>query len=182
MLDALGPAQVRGVYHAVDSVLDLDEGTEVGEVADAALDDGTNRVLVFELLPGIFLELLHAERDAAVVRIDAQDNGVDLVTGLDHLRRMLHPVGTSHLRDVNEALDALLQFDECTVVGDRENAAANLCTDRVAFSRVQPWIRRQLLETQGNTLLILVELQYLHLNLVANIDEVAGMSESAPAH
>src|ERR1700678_534335 len=78
MLDALSPAQVRDVYQAVDSVLDLDEGAEVGEVADTALNDGADRVLVFELLPGIFLELLHAERDAAAVGVDAEDEGVDL--------------------------------------------------------------------------------------------------------
>ena len=62
--------RLRDVDQAVDAVFDLDEGAEVGEVADAALDDGADRVLVLELLPGIVLELLHAERDAAVVRVD----------------------------------------------------------------------------------------------------------------
>src|SRR5438309_425833 len=50
MLDALGPAQVRHVNQAVDAVFDLDEGTEVREVANAAFDDSAGRVLVFQLL------------------------------------------------------------------------------------------------------------------------------------
>ena len=141
-----------------------------------------DRVLVFELLPRIVLQLLHAQRDAAVVRVHAQDDRVDLVARLDHLRRMLHPLGPGHLGDVHQAFDALLQLDERAVVGDRENAAANLRADRVALGRIQPRVRRQLLEAQRNALLVLVELQHLHLDLVADVDQVARMRQPAPAH
>ena len=51
VLDALGPAEVRDVDEAVDAVFNLDEGSEVGEVADAALDDGAGGVLVLKLPP-----------------------------------------------------------------------------------------------------------------------------------
>src|ERR1700736_4676872 len=182
MLDALGPAQVRYVDESVDTVFDLDESTEVGEVADAALDDGADGVLVLKLLPRILLELLHAERDAAVAGVDAENDGVDLVAGLDQLRRMLHALGPGHLGDVNQSLDSLFELDECTVVRDGKNAAANLCPDRVALRRVEPRIRRKLLEAERYALLFLVELQYLHLDLVADIDQVARVSEPSPAH
>ncbi len=66
VLDALGPTQVGDVYEAVDSVFDFNEGTEIGEVANAALDDCTDGVFVGEAFPGIIEKLLHAERDAAV--------------------------------------------------------------------------------------------------------------------
>ncbi len=87
-----------------------------------------------------------------------------------------------HLGDVNESFDALLELDERAVVGDRENAAANLRTDRVALGRIEPRIRRQLLEAERDALLVLVELQHLHLDLVADVDQVAGMRQAAPAH
>ena len=138
--------------------------------------------LFFELLPGVFLQLLHAERDAAVAGIDAEDDGVDLVAGLDQLRRMLHALGPGHLGDVNESLDSLLELDERAVVGDREDAAADLCADGVALGRVEPWVRRELLEAERDALLILVELEHLDLDLVAYVDEVAGMGQTAPAH
>src|SRR5207302_509164 len=56
VLDPLGPAQVRNMHQAVDSVFDLDESAEVGEVAYATFDDGAGRVLLLELLPGVFLK------------------------------------------------------------------------------------------------------------------------------
>ena len=182
VLDALGPAEVGDVDQTVDAVFDLDEGAEVGEVADAAFDDGTDGVLVLELLPGIVLELLHAERDAAVVGVDREDDGVDFVAGLDHLGGVLHPLGPGHFGDVDEAFDALLELDERAVVGDREDAAADLGADRVALDGVEPGVRRELLEAERDALLFLVELEDLDLDLVANVDEVAGVGETAPAH
>src|SRR6185369_17722785 len=110
VLDALCPAQVRNVNEAVDAVFDLDEGAKVSQVAHAALDDSTGRVLVLELLPWILLKLLHAQRDATVVWIDAQNDGVYLIARLHQLRGVLHTLGPGHLGDVNETFDALLQF------------------------------------------------------------------------
>src|ERR1700691_6247087 len=85
VLDALGPAQVGDVDKAVDSVFNLDEGAEVSEVANAALDDGTDGVFVGEAFPRVLEELLHAERDAAVGGIDAENNSVNFVARLDEL-------------------------------------------------------------------------------------------------
>ena len=133
-------------------------------------------------LPGIVLELLHAERDAAIVRVDREDDRVDLVAGLDHLRRMLHPLGPGHFGDVDEAFDALLELDERAVVGDGKDAAADLRADRVALGGVEPRVRRELLEAERNALLFLVELEHLDLDLVAYVDEVARMGQAAPAH
>ena len=60
--------RLRDVDEAVDAIFDLDEGAEVGEVANAALDDGSDGILARERLPRILSKLLHAERDAAVGR------------------------------------------------------------------------------------------------------------------
>ena len=114
--------------------------------------------------------------------LTAEDDGVDLVAGLDHLRGMLHPLGPGHLGDVDQTLDALLELDERAVVGDREDAAANLRADRVALGGVEPRIRRELLEAERDALLVLVELEDLDLDLIADVDEVARMRETAPAH
>src|SRR6185437_15215524 len=182
MLDALGPGEVADVDEAVDAVLDFDEGAEVGKVADAALDDSTGGVLVLEVLPGVLLELLHAQRDAAVVGVDREDDGVDLVAGVNHLGGMLHALGPGHFADVDQTLDALLELDECAIVGDREDAAADLRTDGVALCGVEPRIRRELLEAERDALLFLVELEDLNLNLIAYIDQIARVREAAPAH
>ncbi len=167
---------------AVDAVFDFDEGAKVGEVADAALDDCSGGITLGEVLPGIVEQLLHAQRDAAVSGIDAEDDGIDLVARLDQLGGVLEALGPGHLREVNQAFDALLQLDKRAVVGDRKNAAMDVRADRVTLGGVEPGIGRQLLEAQRNALLIFVELEHLDLNLVADIDQIAGMSEASPAH
>ena len=43
MLDALGPAQVAHVHQAVDPIFNLNEGSEVGQVAHPAFHDGARR-------------------------------------------------------------------------------------------------------------------------------------------
>ncbi len=143
---------------AVDTVFDLDEGAEIGEVANATLNDGAGGVLVLKLLPGIVLELLHAERDAAVVRVDRENKRVDLVAGFDELRRVLHALGPGHLGDVDEAFDTLFELDEGSVVGDREDATANLGADGIALGGVEPGVRGELLEAERDALLVLIEL------------------------
>src|SRR5208282_4254716 len=52
----------------------------------------------------------------------------------------------------------------------------------VTFGRIEPRVRRQLLEAERNALLVFIELEHLHLDLVADVDQVAGMREAAPAH
>src|SRR6185436_2415724 len=99
MLHALGPAHVADVNEAVDTFLDLDEDAEVRDVADVALDDGTGRVLLGELLVRVRLELLHAERDAVLLDVDVEHDCLDHVTHGDHLRRVLHAARPRHLTD-----------------------------------------------------------------------------------
>src|SRR5207302_6673160 len=50
VLHALGPAHVADVDEAVDAFLDLDEDSEIRDVADLALDHRTRRVLLGQLL------------------------------------------------------------------------------------------------------------------------------------
>ncbi len=97
MLDALGPAQVGDVNQAVDAILDLNEGAEVGEVAHAAFDDRAHRILVAQVLPRVLHELLHAQGDAAVGRIHAQDQGIHFFARLDELGGMLEALRPGHL-------------------------------------------------------------------------------------
>ena len=83
---------------------------------------------------------------------------------------------------MDEAFNALLELDERAIVGDGQDAATNLGSNGVSLGRVEPRVRRELLEAERDPLLILVELKDLHLDLVAYVDEVAGMGEPAPAH
>src|SRR5829696_8983530 len=112
MLDALAPRHVGNVDQPVDVVLDLDEGAELGEVADLALDARADRVLLGQLVPGVALDLLEAERNAARRRIDAEHLRFDAVANVEDLRRVLDALAPRHFADVNQAFDAGLELDE----------------------------------------------------------------------
>ncbi len=58
----------------LDSFGDLNEGPELRRAQDLALDDVANAVLGEERIPDIRLKLLDAQRQAAILRLDAEDD------------------------------------------------------------------------------------------------------------
>src|SRR5262245_20318925 len=138
MFDALGPGDVGDVDEAVDTVFNLDERAEVGQVADAALDPGPDAVAIGQRFPRVRLDLLDAEADAAVVRIDLEHLRFDLLSDRKELRRMFDAFRPSHLRDVHEAFDARLDLDERAVIGDRDHLAFDARAYREALDRRRP--------------------------------------------
>ena len=52
-----------------------------------------------------------------------EHDGFYLIADLNHLGRMLHAAAPGHFRDVDQPLDARLQLDESSVVGDADDAA-----------------------------------------------------------
>ena len=64
----LGPRHLGNVDEAFDARLQFHERAVVGDVGDTALVARADRVLRLDALPGIVLQLLHAERDALRLR------------------------------------------------------------------------------------------------------------------
>ena len=100
----------------LDARLQLDEGAVVGDVGDPAGKLGANRILRLDALPGVGLELLHAQADALGLGIEADDLDLDGLADLQCVARMVDaPPGD--VGDVQQAVDAP-QIDEGAVVGD----------------------------------------------------------------
>src|ERR1019366_8589481 len=95
---------------------------------------------------------------------------------------MLHALGPGHLADVYQSFDALFQLDERAVVGHADDPAVYMRTDGITLGCVQPGVRRELFEAQRHALLLAVELQHLHLDLVAHLHQVVRMGQAAPRH
>src|SRR5581483_2479947 len=182
MFHSLGPAQVADVNQAIDSFFNFDEGAEVGQVANAPLDACAYGIFFNQRIPGIRGQLPHSERDAPLSGIHVQHNAFDLVIHADELRRMFGALRPRHFADVNKTFNSLLQFYKCTVVGDADDAAIHVCAHWVALLCVEPGVRCKLLETERNALLVCIELQDLDLDLVANVHQIARMSEASPRH
>ena len=101
---------------AFDARLQLDERAVVGDVGDAALELEGHRVLGAGAIPRIAHQLLHAERDALRLGVEADDLDLDLLTDRQRLGRMVDPLPRD-IGDVQQAIDAT-QIDERAVVGD----------------------------------------------------------------
>ncbi len=121
VLDAPGPTHVGHVDETVDTRLDLHESTERSEVAHRPSELGARRVLHRQRQPRIFFDLLHAQRDLLVVRVDLEHHHFDLLGDGHDLGGVADVTGPGHLRDVYEPFDALLQFDERAVIRDRDD-------------------------------------------------------------
>ncbi len=170
------------MHQPVDAVLDAEEEPEGGDVADLRPDHGADGIGLPQALPRVLLDLLHAEGDPLVLDVDVQDQRLDDVSRADHLGGVLHPLGPAHLGDVDQALDALLQFDERAVVGEVDHLAGDLLVDVVALGDVEPRVLGDLLETQGHPLGLGIEFQDLYLNFVAHAEHLGGVVDPAPRH
>ena len=180
VLDPLGPAHVGDVDQAVDAVGDLDEGAELGEVADLALDDAALGVGVRQLLPGVALGLAQRQADAPLVHVELGDDRLDLVAHLEDLGGVDDLLGPRHLADVDQALDALLDLDEGAVVDDRHHPALDARADRVLLVDQRPGIVAALLVAERDALGLGVELEHDHLDLVAHREVLGGVVDPAP--
>ena len=137
-------------------------------------------MLLQEQLPGIAHGLLETERDAPLDRIDLEDLHLDLLRGGDDLAGMHVLLGPRHLRDVDQPLDAGLEFDEGAVVGDVGDAALELGADRILRLDALPRVVEQLLHAERDAVRLVVDLDDLDLHLLADIEHLGRVIDPAP--
>ena len=77
-------------------------------------------------------------------------------------------VSPVHFRNVNQTFDTLLDFNECAVVSQVGYLTEHACALRVTTCQTMPGIVAHLLDTQGNTVLLLVKLQNFRFNFITN--------------
>ncbi len=176
------PVEVGEMDHAVHAAIEADEETELGDVADRALDHRALRVARQEHIPGIVLGLLEAQRDAALLGVDLEDLHFHLLARRDDLAGVDVLLGPAHFRDMDQAFDARLQFDESAVVGDVCHGARHLGADRVLGLDAGPRIRLQLLHAEADALRLRVDADDLHFHGVADVDDLARVIDAAPGH
>ena len=140
---------------------------------------GADRVFGDEGFPGIVHHLLEAQRDAALLGVDIQHHHVDFLRRRDDLAGVDVLLGPAHFRDVDQAFDAVLEFNERAVVGDVGDAALELGADRVFRRDAIPRIGHQLLHAQRNTLGFRVDLDDLDFDFLADFHHLATDAKRA---
>src|SRR5439155_12270553 len=133
--------------------------------------------------PRIAGHLLEAQRDPFALLIDVEHLARDLVALVDDLAGMGHFAHPAHVADMQQAVDALFDLDERAVVGQVAHDAADDGSRRVALSHLVPRIGLDLLHAQRDFLLLFVDIEDLHLDLVADRHDLAGMIDAfGPTH
>src|SRR3984893_2310719 len=174
------PVEVGQMDHAVDVALEPEEQAELGLVLDLALDRRSDGEFLDEHFPGIAHGLLEPERNPALDRIDLEDLHFDFLRGRDDLAGVHVLLGPGHFRDVDQAFDARLQFDECAVVGDVGDAAGEAGIERILRLDALPRIVQQLLHAERDAVGLVVDLDDLDLHGLADGQHFGRMIDPAP--
>lgn len=174
------PREVGEVNKAVDSAWEADEDAEVGDGLDLAGNLVALLVGLSELFPRVDLALLHAEADAAAFFVDFENHDFDFIAELNNLAWIDVLVGPIHFGNVDEAFDSGLDFNEGTVVGNVGDLAEEAGALRVAASDADPWILTELLQTEGDAVLFLIELKNLGGEFLTNGNDFGRMADAAP--
>ena len=176
--------QLRNVQQPFQAVFEAHEDAEVGDLGDRAFNDLAKFVLAGNVAgPGVFGELLQTQGDAAAALVDRKHTAFDLLILLDEFAGMADLAGPRHVADVQEPVDSLFDLDEGAVVGQIANRARDDAVGRIAVGHLIPGIFLRLLDTQGDFLLVLVDIQHDDLDLVVDLNQIAGMADSlGPGH
>jgi len=112
LLVQVGGTVTGEARETIDATGQTDEDAEVGDRLDGALNLVTLLVVHREVVPRIGLALLHTQGDTTTFFVDLEDHDFDFVAELDNLGRMNVLVGPVHFGNVNQAFDALFDFNE----------------------------------------------------------------------
>src|ERR1041384_8466080 len=91
---------------------DLNESAELRQPQHLSVNHIANTMRLKEALPGIRLELLHAQRQATLLRLNAQNNGFYLLAFFQDFRRMLHALGPAQFAYGEQPVSSSLTPDE----------------------------------------------------------------------
>src|SRR6056297_46605 len=112
----LGPAHFRDVNQTLDTGLQLNKGTVIGDVRHAARMHRAERVFRTNQIPRIVLKLLHAKADAVGFLVDLDHLNLDRLADRQDLGGVVH-TAPCHVGDVQQAVDTA-KVHEGPVFGD----------------------------------------------------------------
>src|SRR5439155_5228659 len=176
-------AELRERDESFQPLLQVHDHAAIQEADHLALHDEIRNVLLREGGPRVLAHLLQAERNPTRVLVDGEDDHVHLVPLLQHLAGMHHAPGPGHVADVDQTVDALLDFHEGAEVREVPDFPAELRADREALIDCEPRIRLGLLQPERDLLVLLVDLENHRLDLVSDRDHLRGMANvTRPGH
>ena len=71
-------------------------------------------------------------------------------------------------------------FDKCSVVSHNNYLAMNLVTYLEVFIQSIPWVRSELLETELDTFLLVIEVDDNNLDLLVEFNDIVWVIDTSP--
>ena len=118
-------------------------------------------------------ELLDAERDALLLDVHVENLGAHDVALLEVVDDLLARTVPVEVREVDHAVDVVLEADEQTELGLVLHLALDVGADRVLLGEGLPRVLERLLQAQRDAALHLIDLEDHDLNLLRGGDDLA---------
>ncbi len=154
-----------------DVFAQFDERAERGDARNLAFHDLPDLVLL-EPVPPDVVDLLDAQRHAAVLRVDLQHLGGNVFALLEHLVRVLDALCPAHIADVHESVESVLDLNERAELRDVPHLARDHHPHRIFSRNHQPGVRLGLFDSQGDAPVARLDVQHHHIHFFANFDDL----------
>ena len=128
-----------------------------------------------DILPGIRSQLLDAQGEPFILRIDIQNNGLNLLSLPIEFARIFDLFRPGHLRDMNQTVNSFFKPDKDAEIGDRLHPAFDPAPDGIFLFDQDPRIRRGLLHSQGDPAFFKIKVKDHHLHRVADLNDLGGV-------
>src|SRR5438105_956303 len=176
-------SELRHRDESFDVTAEIDDDAFVHQPHHAAAQLRADGIRLSDAQPRVLLGLLETQRDPLVLGIDVQNQDVDFVALFHDFRRMLHALGPRHVGDVDQPVDARLDFDERTERGQVADLAAQPRADGILLRQCHPRILLRLLHAERDFFFGLIDFQHDRFDRLADGDELRRMPYVAgPAH
>src|SRR5260370_11625056 len=152
----------------------FDERAERGDTRNLAFHDLPDLVLFKPVAPNI-VDLLDAQRHAAVLRIDLEHLGSNVFALLEYFVRVLHAPGPAYVSDVHQPVKAVLDLHERAELRDVPHLAGHHRAHRIFLCNQQPGVRLGLLDSQRYAPVARLDFQHHDIHFFANFDDLRGV-------
>jgi len=168
------------MHQPFDLFRELDERAVPDHVGDLPFEDVAGLVIQCELGKRRRSDLLEGQGNLSFGRIHSQHHGFHQVARLDHFTGMVDPAGPTHLGDGNEAGDTRFQLHEGAERFEFFHLALDALSQHVPVANGEPGIGDQFLEAETDALLFHVQLDDLHINFLADLDDLRRFFDFVP--
>src|SRR5712692_9515915 len=179
---ALALLNLRVVAKRFDVFAQFDERAECGDARNFALHNLPDLVLFEPVTPDV-VHLLDAQRHAAILRVNLQHLGGNVVAFLEHLVRFLDALRPAHIADVHQSIESIFDLNERAKLRDIPHLARDYHPHWIFLGNQQPGIRLRLFDTQRNAPVARLDVQHHHVDFIADLHHFRGMLNFlVPAH